>query len=287
MNIAQLILEALESLNANRVRSTLTMLGIIIGVASVVAMMAIGAGAQSSITDQINSIGTNLVYVGAGGDSTHPLPLTVSDAEAIANPKLAPSVSKVAPTIRAQVDVSVPGKITTTSLMGVTPEFFQVQTADVAEGQIITAKHMDDYASVVILGVDVANELFDTTTNLIGKTVRIQGQIFQIIGILKEQGGTGFGNNDNRILIPLSTVQLRLVQRTTKGEVDMIYVQAVDAPSVNTTIDSVSQILKTRHQTVDGKDDFEIFSTQSFLETMTAVTGTMTLFLGGVAGTLF
>lgn len=168
--------------------------------------------------------------------------------------------------------------------MGITPEFFDVQTADLSEGTAITAKHMENYASVVILGVDVATELFDATTNLVGKTVRIQGQIFKIIGILKEQGGTGFGNNDDRILIPLSTVQLRLVQRSYKEEVDMIYVQAVDATSVNATIDSVSQILKTRHQTIDGKDDFEIFSTQSFLETMTAVTGTMTLFLGGIAG---
>jgi len=141
-------------------------------------MMAIGAGAQNSITEQINSIGTNLVYVSYGGDSSHPQPLTISDAEALANPKLAPSVNKVAPIIRSQVDVSVPGEIKTTSLMGITPEFFDVQTADLSEGTAITAKHMENYASVVILGVDVATELFDATTNLVGKPVRIQGQIF-------------------------------------------------------------------------------------------------------------
>jgi putative ABC transport system permease protein len=114
--------------------------------------------------------------------------------------------------------------------------------------------------------------------------VRIQGQIFQVIGILKEQGGTGFGNNDDRVLIPLTTAQLRSARRESPDEVDMIYVQAVDSNSVKSAEELVTQILRSRHNTADGKDDFSILSTQAFLETASAVTGVMTVFLGGIAG---
>jgi putative ABC transport system permease protein len=284
VNVVQQILEALESLASSKVRSGLTMLGIVIGVAAVVAMMAIGAGAQNSITEQINSIGTNLLYVMPGGDSDHPVALTLEDAQAMANPKLAPSVSKVAPVLRQQVDVSIPGANHSTSLMGVTPEFFQVQKADLAEGQLISSNHIDNFASVVLLGSEVAQQLFDRKTGLVGESVRIQGQIFQVIGILKEQGGTGFGNNDDRVLIPLTTAQLRSARRESPDEVDMIYVQAVDSNSVKSAEELVTQILRSRHNTADGKDDFSILSTQAFLETASAVTGVMTVFLGGIAG---
>ena len=228
MNFVQLILESIESLNSNKVRSSLTMLGIIIGVASVIAMMAIGAGAQNSITSQINSIGTNLLYLNSGGTSANPLPLTLRDAQVIANPQFAPSVGKVAPTIRAQSQVSVPGISQNTSVSGVTPEFFEVQKADLSEGQSITQANVDERASVALLGSTTAQNLFNRTDNLVGKTVRIRGQIFTISGILKAQGGTGFGNSDDRVLIPLTTAQLRIVHRSIPDQVDMIYIQAID-----------------------------------------------------------
>lgn len=284
MGVVQQIFEALESLASSKVRSGLTMLGIVIGVAAVVAMMAIGAGAQNSITEQINSIGTNLLYVMPGGDSDHPVALTLEDAQAMANPKLAPSVSKVAPILRQQVDVSIPGASYSTSLMGITPEFFQVQKADLSEGQLISANHIDNFSSVVLLGTEVAQQLFDRKTGLVGESVRIQGQIFQVIGILKEQGGSGFGNNDDRVLIPLTTAQLRSARRGSPDQVDMIYVQAVNSNSVKSAEELVTQILRSRHHTADGKDDFSILSTQAFLETASAVTGVMTVFLGGIAG---
>ena len=284
MNILQLTLEALESLTNNKVRSSLTMLGIIIGVAAVIAMMSIGAGAKESITSQISKIGTNLLYVMPGGDSEYPKALTLMDAETIANPKLAPTVSVVAPILRTQVTVSIPGESYDTTLMGVTPEFFKVQESDVAEGQMISTAHLDNNSSVVLLGSEVADNLFSTTTGLVGKTVRINGQIFKIIGILKEQGGSGFSNNDDRILVPLTTASLRLVKTDSPDEVDMIYVQAKDSDSVTASVELVSQILRSRHRTADGVDDFRIMNTQSLMETASAITGTLTLFLGGVAG---
>ncbi len=284
MNIFQLVEEAIESLNANKVRSTLTMLGIIIGVAAVVAMMAIGAGAQNAITEQINSIGTNLLYVMPNREVANTKPLTLKDAESIANPELARSVSKVAPVVNTQAIVSIPGQEKSTTLIGVTPDFFQVQNADVSEGQVISQFHLDNYMSVVLLGPDVAKALFDNTTGLIGNTVRIEDQIFQVIGVLKEQGGTGFGNNDNRVLVPLTTTKLRLVSGGQEDQVDLIYVQAASSEKVKAATDEVTQIMNARHRRLDGEEEFTILSTQSFLDLASSVTGIFTAFLGGIAG---
>jgi len=260
-------------------------LGIIIGVAAVIAMMSIGAGAQNSITNEINSIGTNLLYVmQERRDVTNPLPLTLSDARAIANPQLAPSVSVVAPVINLQVTASAPGESASTSLMGVTPEYFLVQKAEIAEGQIISNRHLDQRQSVVLIGTETAQNLFGRKTGVVGKTVRVNGQPFTIVGILKEQGGSGFGSSDDRLLAPLSTVQQRLAGRSNPEAVDMIYVQAKDTASVTSATELVTQILTARHHIRNQAYDFRILSTQSILETASTITGTMTVFLGGIAG---
>ena len=283
MSLAQPFLEALESLAANKARAALTMLGIVIGVAAVIAMMSIGAGAQNAITAQINTIGVNLLYVMPGGDATNPMPLTTKDAAAIADPSLSANILHVAPVVQGQIEISVPGESTNTSVVGVTPEFFDVQTADMAEGLSITQANLDNYSSVVLLGSQVAQDLFGTTTGLVGKTVRMDGQIFKVTGVLKEQGGNGFGNADNRVLVPLTTASLRLVRSTSPGEVNLIYVQASSAEAVKPAIDKVTQLLRARHRTL-GKDDFQILSTQSFLDLASSITSTFTLFLGGIAG---
>jgi putative ABC transport system permease protein len=285
MSVFQLMIEAIESLNMNKVRSGLTMLGIIIGVAAVIAMMSIGAGAQNSITSQINSIGTNLLYVMSfGRNVTNPKPLTMGDAAAIANPKLAPAVSMVAPVINQSVTVTAPGDSETTNLIGLTPAYFQVQKADLAEGQIITDFHLDNRESVVLLGSETAQNLFGSSTGVVGKTVRIQGQVFTVIGVLKSQGGSGFGSNDDRILAPLTTVQQRLTRRGRSDQIDQIFVQAKDSQSVDQAVALVTQILTARHKIADNNPDFRILSTQSLLDTASTVTGVLTVFLGGIAG---
>lgn len=284
MRLGQLVIEAIESLSANKVRSALTMLGIIIGVAAVIAMLSIGSGAQATITQQIQSIGVNLLYVAPGGDSHHPQPLTLSDARAIADPNLASDVLYVAPVLQGQGQISIPGKSTTASITGVTPEFFKVQTADVTEGVQINQTQVDEYAPVALIGTQVAKDLFGYTSGLVGNTIRVKDQIFRIVGVLKEQGGNGFGNNDNRILVPLSTAQQRLLRRSQPDQVDMIYVQAVNSDAVPSTIDDVSQIIRARHWRSLGEDDFTILSTQAFLQTASAITSTFTAFLGGIAG---
>ncbi|MGD9093165.1 MAG: ABC transporter permease [Anaerolineales bacterium] len=284
MNIWQTFLEALESLTANKMRSGLTVLGIVIGVAAVIAMLGIGTGAEASITGQIDSIGTNLLYVSQGGEASNPEPLTLEDAEAISDPLLAPSVLHVAPILQGQSEVTITGENTITSLVGVTSDYFSTQDVSLAEGELISEVHLNGQASVVLLGSGVAETLFDRTSDLIGETVRIDGQPFRVIGVMEEAGGTGFGSADDQVLVPLTTAQVRLLQRDNPEQVDMIYVQAVSAEAVPSATDEVSQILRSRHLSTLGEDDFEILSTQSLLDTASMITSILTIFLGGVAG---
>ena len=284
MNIWSLFIEALESLSANKIRSGLTMLGIVIGVAAVIAMLGIGTGTEESITSEIESIGTNLLYITSGGDATNPEPLTLADVSAMQIIDLAPSVKFAVPVIQGQGEIVIPGESTTANLVGITPDYFNVQNADLAEGMQISQKQLDDFESVAILGFTTADDLFGYTNQLVGETIRINGEIFRVIGVLEEQGGSNLINSDNKVLIPLSSAQSRLMKRDNPNEVDLIYAQARSADDVPQAEEEVSQILRSRHRSTLGEDDFDIISTQSFLDMASSITGTLTIFLGGIAG---
>ena len=285
MSIWQSFLEAIESLTANITRSSLTMLGIVIGVGAVIALMGLGEGTQASITGEIESIGTNVLFVSSGGDADNPEALTIKDAQVIADPGLAPSVKNVAPVLQGKVEVSIPGESTSTSLVAITPEYHLVQSAEVTQGLPITDDQLENYASVVLLGMDVAEELFNRTTDLIGEKVRLNGQVFTVSGVLEEQGAAGFGGSgDDQVLVPLTTAQLRLLKRASSDEVDLIYVQANNAEGVLAAEEEVAQILRSRHRSTLGEDDFEITTTQSIVDMAETITNTLTLFLGAIAG---
>ncbi len=286
MSILQTILEALESLSANKMRSGLTVLGIVIGVAAVIAMMAIGRGAQNSITGQINGIGTNLIFVTSGNrqqDVRNPKPLTLEDAQAIGDPLNAPSVAAVAPSLSGNLDVSFGKESTAVSISAVTPEYATVANESVTEGDFVTQENMLGRSAVAVIGVDTANKLFGRADGITGETIRIAGQPFRIVGVLKAKGGSGFGSQDNRVIVPLTTAQSRLFQRRTHNAVDIIEAQATNSDSVSTAQDEIAQILRTRHRTAVGVDDFTIFTQQSILGAVQTITGVLTLFLGGVA----
>ena len=283
MNIFHAIREATDSLNANKMRSFLTILGIVIGVGAVIALLGIGSGTQDVITEEINNIGTNLIYVTSGGDADVPEALTLKDSEAIADRSQAPSVSQVAPVLRGRVEVSVTGESVNTEITGITPTFYEVQTAEVAEGVPINQEHLDTRAKVILLGSDVAENLFGTTSNIVGENVRILGQPYRVIGVLASEGGSAFQNTDDRVLIPLTTAQERVLRRASNDQVDLIYAQAINADTVPSAIDEVSQILRARHRTTLGVDDFDIISTQTFIDAAETITGTFTIFLGGIA----
>jgi putative ABC transport system permease protein len=285
MNMMQSIIEALESLSSNKLRSGLTILGIVIGVAAVIAMISIGRGAQNSITGSIQGIGTNLVFVFRGGSEevTNPKPITLGDAEAIADPFQAPSVAAVAPVLQGDGKVSYGGESTVTSVEGVTPAYEMVRNTSVTEGEFISEAHILGRASVVLLGTEVADKLFGRKEGLVGETVRIDGQPFRVIGILEEKGGSSFANEDNRVMVPLTTAQNRLIRRQSRDRVDMLMVQAVSAQAVPQASEEIAQILRTRHSTEVGADDFTILSQQDFLDTARTITSVLTIFLGGIA----
>ncbi len=285
MIILQSILEALESLSSNKLRSGLTIIGIVIGVAAVISIISIGRGAQNTITGSIQGIGTNLLFVFRGGseDVRNPEPITLGDASAIADPFQAPSVADAAPLLQGQAVVTAGGESTSTTVEGVTPEYGPVRNAKVSEGEFISEEHILGRASVVLLGTEVAKKLFDRTEGLVGETVRIEGQPFRVIGILESKGGSGFGNQDDRVVVPLTTAQTRLLRRATRDRVDMLMVQAVNARSVPQAAEEIAQVLRARHRTEIGKDDFTILTQQDFLNTAQTITNVLTIFLGGIA----
>ncbi|MCW5874260.1 MAG: ABC transporter permease [Anaerolineales bacterium] len=285
MDYLNSLVVALESLMANKLRSALTVLGIVIGVAAVIAMLAVGRGAQSTITGTIEGIGTNLLFVMSGGSSdvTNPKPLTLADAQAMQDSFAAPSVIGVAPMMQGSGTVTAQGESTSTMLEAVTPQYGPVRNIELTEGEFISEAHVLSRSAVVILGPDVAKELFGRTDGVVGETVRIDGQPFRVIGLLVSKGGSGFTNEDNRVIVPLTTAQSRLLRRSTPNRVDMIIVQAASSEAVPQASEEIAAILRGRHRTGIGADDFTVFNQQDFLDTAAAVTGVLTIFLGGVA----
>jgi len=285
MNLLPSFFEAIESLTSNKLRSGLTILGIVIGVAAVIAMISIGRGAENTITGSIQGIGTNLLFVFRGGSDNvrNPQPITLGDANAIADPFQAPSVMGVAPILRGNVKVAFSGESAVTSIEGVTPSYSPVRNLRVTEGEFITEEHQLGRASVVLIGQDVADKLFGRKEGLIGETVRVEGQPFRVIGVLESKGGSSFSNEDDRIMVPLTTAQARLLRRATYDRVDLLIVQAASASLVPQASEEIAQILRTRHRTAIGEDDFTILTQQDFLDTARTITSVLTIFLGGIA----
>ncbi len=291
MNIGQSFLESLDSLSANKLRSMLTVLGIVIGVAAVIAMLSIGQGAQHSITSQIESVGTNLVYVspgavreggvssGAGSAGT----LTMDDANALVN---LPYVVTVAPEVDSRAQVTYLGQNTNTRILGVTPDYQTLRSFTMADGEFISQSNLVTRSSVVVLGSAVADQLFGGTAGAVGQNVRIRGQPYRVIGVLNSKGGTGFLNQDDQILVPLTTAQTRLSNSFFRGAnvVNTINIEADSPNHVQTVIAAVTDEMRIRHKTSPGTDDFTVSSQQDILGAISQVTTILTIFLGGIAG---
>jgi putative ABC transport system permease protein len=300
MLLGQNLVEALESLTSNKLRSALTMLGIVIGVAAVIALLSVGQGASASITNSINSIGTNLIFVSPGGSpvggrSASPgagapvtRPLTLEDAQALANPANVADADQVAPVVERRGTVNAAGQTDSTTVMGVDPSYQGVENITLSEGGFITAAQVAGRAPVAILGSTVATTLFGTTSGLVGQTVRIQNQPFRILGVEASKGGSGFFSADDQILVPLTAAQTRLggrgeAQGSNPDQVNMILVQATSAQTVTAAVTEITGVLEARHHDVPGVDDFSITKQSDILQSATQITGVLTIFLGGIA----
>ena len=293
MNIIETIRTSFRAITANKLRSSLTVLGIIIGVAAVISLMSIGRGSQSAITANIESLGTNLLFVRPGATNTQGVrgaqgsltSLTLEDAEALADSSLAPAVKAVAPQVQTFAQI-IAGKLNTfTQVLGVTPEYESVRNFPVAEGRFISDTDVKNKSLVAVLGSDVAATLFEGE-NPIGQTVKISGRQFKVIGVLVSKGGTGMGSSDDVVIAPITTVQTRLYsQRTTAGgqSIQTINVQVVSADQTDAAIEQITAILRQRHK-ITGDDDFSIDSQQETIDTLKSSTQVWVLFLGAIAG---
>ncbi|HSV85696.1 MAG TPA: ABC transporter permease [Levilinea sp.] len=285
MNFGQAVIEALESLSGNKLRSGLTILGIVIGVGAVIAMLGVGRGAEATITNSISGIGSNLLFVFSGNFAQrvpHSKPLTLSDAQAMTDQFLAPSVAAVAPVIDGNVEVTFMRERTSTQAFGVTPAFAEVRNYALTEGEFIQEEHLLGRASVVLLGPEVADRLFDRRDGITGETIRIEGQPFRVLGVLEAKGGGPFGSQDDVVLLPFTTAQTRLLRRS-RERADVIYVQAFSPDLVEQASEEIAGLLRARHRSELGADGFTIFSQEDFVETARTITGVFTIFLGGIA----
>jgi putative ABC transport system permease protein len=285
MSFWQEFVESLESLSANKMRSGLTILGIVIGVAAVISMLAIGTGAQASINTSIQSIGTNLIFVTPGAQNVrNPRPLTLQDAQALQDPFAAPDVKSMAPLLQGQATAAFGSQSQVTSVDGVTPNYESIRNLTLSAGSFVSQTDILGRFPVAVLGASVAQNLFGRTTNLVGESIQINDQSFRVIGVLQSKGGNNFGSVDDQILVPLTTAQVRLFHRSQPDQVDMIVVQATSANTVNGAVDEVTQILRSLHHISVGANDFTIINEQDILATATSITGVLTIFLGGIGG---
>jgi putative ABC transport system permease protein len=295
MNILESIRLAARGLSANKMRSVLTMLGIIIGVGAVIALLSIGEGAQAAITEQIQGIGSNLIFVipgsltqgGASFGVGSLASLTLEDAEAIADARNCPDVAAVAPQITRSAQVIYRNRNTNTSVVGTTPEFAFVRKTEADEGDFFNTQESASSSRVAVLGARLASDLFDEMSP-IGATIRINRVPFRVIGVLQEEGGAGGGSNrDDSIFVPITTATTRLfgsVQARGGGtSVSLINVAAVSEQRIDSAIQQITDLLRQRHNIQYQDDDFTVTSQEDILGVLTQVTDVLTLFLGAIA----
>lgn len=290
MLATDLIQETLAAITANKARSGLTILGIVIGIGSVIAMISVGQGAQKSIESSIQSIGSNLLIVMPGfqrsaGSAVRSSrgsaqSLTLADAEAISQE--ISSVKSVAPEISSRYQVTSKGQNTNTSISGTVPEYTKVRNLEIDSGTFITQQNVDSGAKVAVVGPITRDDLFGENVDPIGQTVRINNLEFKIIGVTKSKGGTGMGSQDDIIYVPISTAQRYFAGNS---YVNTISIEADSQKALSEVQNQVSELLLDRHKIKDETlADFQIMNQADIVATASSVTGTFTMLLAAIDG---
>jgi putative ABC transport system permease protein len=289
MTTNDILHETYSALTANKVRTGLTMLGIIIGISSVIAMVSIGNGAQSSIQSSIESIGSNLIMVTPGAQKTFGGPsqalgsaqtLTVADGQAIQSQ--VSNISAIAFDVSSRGQAVAPGTNTNASITGTTPSYTTVRNVSVSDGAFFTDEDVTESNKVAVIGPTVASDLFPDGTEPVGQQIRISGNVYTVIGVTVSKGGSGFSNADDVIYIPYTTAQHYLTGNQYISEIDVSAAAASDTTQVQNDITS---LLLARHNISDPTQaDFSILNQSDIIATASSVTGTFTVLLGAVAG---
>ena len=278
MNAAELLRLALSRLRTSRMRAALTMLGVIIGVASVVALVGVGQGTTSNITSSLANLGTNLLTInpttqGSDGSTS----LSLEDAGAIAE---LDSVAGVAPEVSTSLTVSAGDESSTTTIVGTTAAYATVRAYDVWQGTFLTDVSVDRELRVAVLGASAAETLGLDADDL-GTEISIGGIPFQVIGILQPKGGSGFQDPDDQVIVPVAAVQKYFVGGDSVRTIGVSVSPTADMTATNADI---TALLRQRHEIASGSDDdFSIFDQTQLLDAASSISGTLTLLLGGIA----
>ena len=295
MKLKDCIVIALHTLAGNKMRSALTMLGVLIGVAAVISVVTLGKIDRQMQQEQFAALGANLIYVlpgapsammGLGGPMGSAQTLTLEDAKAIADPANAPAISLVAPVVQTSAQAAAGGENMGVRVAGVTPEYQPVNNFELAQGRFITAGDYQGRARVVVLGSHISEELFGLMSPL-GQTLRLNGQQFRVVGVLKTKGGA-FGVEDLMVFAPLSTVQSTLFAEQTGSlghTIHMICIQAKSKAEIESAKEEITNILRQRHHIgPNDDDDFTVMSMDAIARIADQLEMIVLLILGAIAG---
>lgn len=289
MDIKEQVVEAIGTLKNNKMQTFLAILGIVIGIGSVIALISLGQSSQKSVENQIQSLGSNLLTVMPGsmnsggvrtaaGSSTT---LTLDDALAIKNSKELQTIKDVSPEFSKRSQVTAGRNNSNTSVIGVYPQYSDIRKVNMASGNFITAQDISGIARVAIIGPTTATNLFPDIDSPIGQTIRVNGQILKVIGTTVAKGGSGMQNSDDVIYVPFSTAQKVLFGAT---YVTSIAVEAKSSEVMTDAQNEIGYFLLKRHRLDDPTEaDFSIMSQSDLLSTVSQVTGIFTALLGGIA----
>ncbi len=291
MNWTETLRTAFDAVRAHRLRSVLTMLGIVIGVSSVILTVGLGQGAQNKVKEQIAALGSNLLIVSPGSSTSSAgirggfgsaTTLTTTDADAIADRSVVPDVAAVAPTASTSLELTAGTSNWTTSVVGTTPSWLSVRARSLEAGRFFTTSEIEHTANVVVLGSDTASELFSRGSP-IGQTVTANGRTLTVIGVLKSSGSSNAGtSNDDTAVVPLTTEQA--LAGTTTNALSTIYVEGASSSTLGAAYDEINTLLLNLHGITNASSaDFSISSQESLLSTANSTNKTLTVLLGGIA----
>ena len=292
MSWLETIRTGLSTLRSHRLRSGLTMLGILIGIAAVILTVGLGQGAQEQVNARIGALGTNLLVVtpgsstgsgGVRGGAGTATTLTVQDATALSSTVVAPDIAAVAPTVQRSQTLDTPSANWTTTVVGTTPDWLSVRARQMQQGRFLTDADLRSDASVTVLGATTAAQLFDTDP--VGQTVSLNGLPMTVVGVLQPSGSNGGANQDDQALVPLTTAQQRLLGGAARTSVQAIYLEATGPDTLSAAYQEANaELLSLHHITTAADADFVIASQQSLLDTAASVARTLTVLLASVAG---
>jgi len=282
---------ALEAIRSRRMRSSLTMLGILIGIAAVMLTVGLGQGAQAQVRDQINQLGSNLLIVSPGSTTTtggirggrgSASTLTTRDAMALASPVVAPDIAKVAPVVTGSQSLTAGTTNWTTSVVGTTSDWLPVRARSLAQGRFFSTTELNDAAAVTVLGSSTASELFGVRDAL-GQSVSINGTTFTVIGLLNTAGSSTTTDDDDQALVPQTTYSSRVASSGNATGISTLYIQARSTDALSAAYQEANKALLGTHGVTATAADFTISSQQSLLTTATATDKTLTVLLAGIA----